>query len=149
MSKAVKNLSTLVGNYETKLKAMKDELSKTFENEFKIIFGEIFTTYPNVKKISWAQYTPYFNDGDACIFSVNSIMVLDETVEGDDDDASDVSDGDWVDIDDGLDKKRYPLISKLNGVLQRSDDILLQMFGDHVSVVVTPEGMNVEEYQHD
>jgi len=32
----------------------------------------IFEEYPNIDSISWNQYTPYFNDGDPCEFSVNT-----------------------------------------------------------------------------
>lgn len=31
---------------------------------------EFFTDNPQVKAIQWAQYTPGFNDGDPCVFSV-------------------------------------------------------------------------------
>lgn len=29
--------------------------------------------FPQIKSVSWAQYTPYFNDGDECIFGVNEL----------------------------------------------------------------------------
>lgn len=34
-------------------------------------------------------------------------------------------------------------------VLEASTDILLEMFGDHVQVIVTPAGIDVSEYEHD
>lgn len=30
--------------------------------------------YPQLKSVSWTQYTPYFNDGDECIFSVHGLQ---------------------------------------------------------------------------
>jgi hypothetical protein len=32
--------------------------------------------FPAVQKIYWTQYTPYFNDGEACYFRVNSVHAL-------------------------------------------------------------------------
>ena len=144
MSDALKSLGDLVTDYDTKIKAMKEELSKTFQNEFKVIFAEIFATYPNVKKVSWTQYTPYFNDGDACVFSVHGVMVADDTIDEEED-----SIYDWVEVDYGEGSKKYPLIKQFSDVLQRSDDILLQMFGDHTQVTVTPNGIDADEYSHD
>ena len=31
---------------------------------------------PALKAIRWNQYTPYFNDGDPCTFSVGEVMFL-------------------------------------------------------------------------
>lgn len=38
---------------------------------------------PGVKALIWDQYTPYFNDGDPCEFSVNEVRVI---LAGDSDD---------------------------------------------------------------
>lgn len=48
------------------------------ENGQKMIldgFRNFFAKYPMVEKVSWTQYTPYFNDGDACVFGVNEPQV--------------------------------------------------------------------------
>ena len=37
---------------------------------------------PEVESVSWTQYTPYFNDGDACEFSVNEVHYV---LDGDED----------------------------------------------------------------
>ncbi len=33
----------------------------------------LFEEYPFLGAIAWAQYTPYFNDGDPCVFSTGEI----------------------------------------------------------------------------
>lgn len=33
---------------------------------------ELFQRIPEIEEFSWTQYTPYFNDGDECIFGVGS-----------------------------------------------------------------------------
>lgn len=32
---------------------------------------DIFESIPEVSSFSWTQYSPYFNDGDECVFGVN------------------------------------------------------------------------------
>jgi hypothetical protein len=50
-----------------------DKLEKQAEKESsKLIskgFKEIFKKHPELKSFSWTQYTPYFNDGDECVFN--------------------------------------------------------------------------------
>ena len=77
--------------FEEKRKALVAEL----QQEFPIMFKDIFATSPKLKSYSWTQYTPYFNDGDTCEFSAH---VDDGDVNGvsrvshydDDDDAEDI-----------------------------------------------------------
>lgn len=33
----------------------------------------IFEKYPELQSVSWTQYTPYFNDGDACTFGIGLV----------------------------------------------------------------------------
>jgi hypothetical protein len=53
--------------FEEKKKAMLAEIQK----EFPTMFVDLFKQAPNLKSFGWTQYTPYFNDGDTCEFSVN------------------------------------------------------------------------------
>lgn len=34
--------------------------------------GDIFEKYPFLGGVTWTQYTPYFNDGDACVFTAHT-----------------------------------------------------------------------------
>jgi hypothetical protein len=53
--------------FEEKKKAMLAEIQK----EFPVMFVDLFKQAPNLKSFGWPQYTPYFNDGDTCEFSVH------------------------------------------------------------------------------
>ena len=54
------------------LKSRYDKMVKGFkEEDFKGWFTEFFALYPMVTTIRWTQFTPYFNDGEPCVFSVN------------------------------------------------------------------------------
>lgn len=40
------------------------------EKFFKEAVKEIFKEFPKLKSFSWEEYTPHWNDGDECVFSV-------------------------------------------------------------------------------
>ena len=49
-------------------------------------FKVFFDTCPEVEEIAWSQYAPYFNDGDACEFSVNAPCFHAKVVDTDSED---------------------------------------------------------------
>ncbi|MFJ6010194.1 hypothetical protein ACIQHZ_31405 [Streptomyces halstedii] len=131
---------------------------------------------PTIVEFGWTQYTPYFNDGDTCDFSVNALWVMTtEDVEwsesGDFDhylleveyDHRSLGkvkkhwEGEWPDrelvIDgyEGPDEDRYNRCQDLDGALQSGafETVLLDTFGDHAMVTVRKNGIEVEQYSHD
>lgn len=85
--------------FEEKRKALVAEL----QQEFPVMFTDIFATAPRLKSISWRQYTPYFNDGDSCEFSAN-VSDLDVNGYGDYNEPED-DDQEFVDINPKIYKK--------------------------------------------
>jgi hypothetical protein len=53
--------------FEEKKKILIDELQK----EFPLLFTDSFKQAPKLKSFGWPQYTPFFNDGEPCKFSVD------------------------------------------------------------------------------
>lgn len=56
------------------------EAQKKIQNETQVIIGELFKEFfekhgEKVYAIHWTQYTPWFNDGEACEFSVNDFCL--------------------------------------------------------------------------
>lgn len=51
------------------------------ETLFKDFFKEIFETTPEIKAVHWQQYIPGFNDGEPCLFSINTVDVLIDGIE--------------------------------------------------------------------
>lgn len=115
-----------------------------------------------IKGLIWAQYTPYFNDGDECVFSVHSVNLI----TGDPAEAEYYGDGccemwsDWEDTQKyyaeelaaaGVTKEQYEAARDLAGKLESAayEDVLRQAFGDHVVVKVTADGVEVDHYDHD
>lgn len=49
---------------QEKLNKLKNEIKENLQLKLK----ELQTQHPFIESISWQQYTPYFNDGDPCVF---------------------------------------------------------------------------------
>lgn len=134
-----------------KMAKMKEELKALGERLFQEGSQEIFTKYPEVKSFSWTQYTPYFNDGDECIFGVNDYFTVelhDGTILEDVYDSSywrekKIKEGQELELEDLL---AVELSALLRGV---DDDTMKSLFGDHVRVKITKEGIETEEYEHE
>lgn len=45
----------------------------------KAAFADFFDAHPEATAIVWTQYTPHFNDGDACTFGVNDFELKVDT----------------------------------------------------------------------
>ena len=65
------------------LNAKRAELLKEIQKDFPDILKPIFEGSDKIQSFGWSQYTPYFNDGDECVFSsnVDYPFVNDEYVE--------------------------------------------------------------------
>lgn len=129
---------------------------------FKEVVVEFFESNPGLTAIVWAQYVPYFNDGDACEFTVSGPVFTNASAdqlpnvshygeyEGSDEDDVLVLQGYNVRNKqyDGINSQSVQSMENLiySGVLC---DILQDLFGEHSIVVATREGFDVSEYDHD
>lgn len=52
-------------------KQQKKQFQEVIKIEFRKALDKFFEKYPTIEGITWTQYTPYFNDGDECTFSVH------------------------------------------------------------------------------
>ncbi|MFO0578681.1 MAG: hypothetical protein U1A78_32160 [Polyangia bacterium] len=113
----------------------------------KVALREFFTRFPAVRAIRWQQYTPYFNDGDACTFSVHTprVRLDDESTEGDYEDGFLTS---WCLRH--RDTELQKAFSELSDLLQSDalEAVLEAVFGDHVEVTATPDKLEAEGYDH-
>ncbi len=104
--------------------------------------------HPDIKAIGWTQYTPYFNDGDPCVFGINELYVS-ATDERDEEVGGEGWFYLWGTPEKGLSEQSWADLIELKKALEGSEDELEAAFGDHVRVIVTPTGVDVEEYEHD
>lgn len=134
-----------------KLMDLKAEYDKTLseqgEQALKEAFKEFFTKHPQVGTISWTQYTPYFNDGDACYFSRHELEIDEEDDEDyDDDDGEEGEEQEEVAAEPVEDATLWDDLMKLEDI---PDDVYESVFGDHARIVATPDQFEVTEYDHD
>lgn len=154
----------------TKLNNAKKEFEAEVKAKGKTIIREavteFFNAFPEVESIRWAQYTPYFNDGEACYFGVNDITIKLKGVDegGDYDDGYEYSVGfdlksDWgrkeakasglsedqITRRNEIDKGHRELSKAINGL----EDALEYVLGDHVQVTITSTEITVDDYEHD
>lgn len=208
-------------NLKTQLNALKEVMQENSKVLMKEAFREFFEKYDVVDNIFWTQYTPYFNDGESCEFSVGDVYLILK----DDEDACEYEGSTLTNKDDigslkktiaaieawekdpmaaaqkyqqecikkygrdpfatssysgsTLDQmkkwkphygtkedhvrqlataeefgKLYPNLksdfkeiqSMVSGI---DEDLMEAMFGDHVKVVVSATGIEIEEHQHD
>ena len=165
-----------------KLIADQAALHRAFQTKaqalFKTVTREFFDKNPAVTMIVWNQYTPYFNDGEECVFNVHepnfTNCPLDEKddinkwgeYDGDNEEVWCIANPSWIMSSPSkyYDKEKASLNSlaeakqididsmeKFNSMMQspEMEDVFRAMFGDHVTVIATREGFDVEELEHD
>ena len=157
------------------------ELRKQFQEKARGLFNRVvadfFEMNPAINLIQWVQIVPYFNDGEACEFSVHEPYFSNATV----DDLDEISsygeyDGDNPDIwsesnfswaiknrdreyykkaaeavdAGGINVESCDFFSKM---IQNSEfeDVMRDMFGEHARIQITREtGIDCQEYtNHD
>jgi hypothetical protein len=112
-------------------------------------FRAVFEKFPELGLFGWRQYTPHFNDGDACVFGVHGAIAAP---------AAALDDGEldeWYDHEfygnetKGLSKECHAALREIWDQLEGNEELLESMFGDHAEVRVTKDEVSVEECSHD
>lgn len=119
------------------------------EKLIKKTLKEFFNENKEVEKIKWRQYTPYFNDGDECVFHVDEVFVRLKK-EPKESNHGDYEDGflDSYDFKD-TNKKLSNAIKDLYKLFENVEDIMKVVFGDHAEITATENKIVTKSYQHD
>lgn len=133
------------------MKRLRDEARKKVKDFFIKGMNKIFEMYPEVKSVSWRQYTDYFNDGEECKFrvynddfSVNGYSDYDDEGE---DNTINVLHYDWEKGRKYTYHKGEEIKNAISGFLEQLDeDDYRTMFGDHVKIIVRKNEVTTEEY---
>lgn len=115
----------------------------------KDFFLEAFKKLPaNFEAVRWAQYTPHFNDGEACEFSVHETYFK---LTDADDNAGDNWQSAWgLRYDKQITDEIEEILGQLHTDMQEIEDVLKTAFGDGYQITITSAGeIEVEEYSHD
>ena len=139
-------------------------------------FKEFFDVNPGITAVIWSQYTPYFNDGEPCVFRRQDPSFTNAS----EDEMKNVTT--WGEYD-GEDKSVWACEGSISRVLSghhewhkelaeqilnaggvdvascevienvfassEMEDIFETLFGDHVKVTATRKGFDIDEYDHD
>lgn len=145
-------------------KAELDRIIKEFgEQAIKEYLREFWDQNPSILSLRWHQYTPYFNDGDLCVFRVGDVSFRFSDTPEDGGDYEDGYEDVWSyrysrfgDINDYDARKaaaesrpEYVAAEKLNSIWQNNEMTMLSVFGDHVQVTADREKIEVEDYDHE
>jgi hypothetical protein len=160
------DLSTIIQTMQAAREQMKAHGQTALGQAFKVFFDAC----PEVQGIVWAQYAPYFNDGDACVFRVREpqIVPYPSKVASDLAEAIELDPGDdEVDLDDvsvyescmlsayGLEREDNEQEARVRVEWSKiepafaEEDLFQQVFGDDCKVIATRDGFKVTEHEHD
>ncbi len=127
---------------------------------------------PYITAFGWRQATPYFNDGEPCVFGAYGLWVrtADDLAPANNDEDDD-EDGDnryligysthpslggqegWGDSAhySGTREVEWRRCQALSKAIEggQFDDVLLDLFGDHAAITVRRTGIEIEFYEHD
>jgi hypothetical protein len=57
-----------------RMHAAQEEARAMVRDVFKQGATALFEAHPALESFGWTQYTPYFNDGDECVFGARSVL---------------------------------------------------------------------------
>ncbi len=113
------------------------KLQKSASKEFEAECVALLAEYPMFESFGWTAYTPYFNDGDPCTFSINADepYINNEQI------------CDWDSKDKNY-KKADKLASKVAELVYGVDRDIIENIGEG-KFTVTSKGLSVDDYRHD
>jgi hypothetical protein len=85
----LKQITDAISAHQATLQAQAEAFQASVQEKFKSVVEAFFNEAPTVAAVTWTQYTPYFNDGEECVFSVNTLyFVREEDLFSEDEDES-------------------------------------------------------------
>lgn len=161
----IKEKFEIIREKQKEIKKLKKEILDSSVKIFTDLTKIIFEKYPKVKSFGWNQYTPYFNDGETCFFSVNTDWIYINGYPADESvwiNKTKIKNfGTWnqklkkyegrtevlnLNYDEDLSKATDEIREFLNNF---DEDFFMSQFGDHAEVKITSEGISIDELEHD
>lgn len=149
------------------VQAAREQLKANSREAVQEVLAEFFASAKDVESIRWKQYTPYFNDGDPCVFGLHGVEAkLTEAARiaaglegGEGDYGSDEFHDEYTLRPHKADKwgperaGNEVVADELKGLekqLYGLKEVLEEAFGDHAEVTINRTGeSSVESYEHD
>lgn len=152
MTKKNRKLDTVIKTEIIKTRALA-KAKKVIEDVERLEkdFAAFFAACPEVESLSWTQYTPHFNDGDACVFSVHELREHGQRYDDSSDWAQLFGSSRWNRETKAYDDTpgKYS-VSILPDPRSYDEDLMLELFGDHAVVTAHRDGtFSTDYYSHD
>jgi hypothetical protein len=142
--------------------SMKKKLSEEVRTKLHSAFAPVFQKYPEIQAFGALAFTPYFNDGDVCEYSVHGLEVyISPVIEDGEGNPLDFEDEEYEDEEENLiepyegqslhhiDKKYKEDLKPLFDLFNAIPDEIMNAAFDEGFIKITREGIEVEEYDHD
>lgn len=128
-------MSAKLQELRQRMATLKKEMVEESRTAFDDAARDLFAKYPDMDRFSWRQYTPYFNDGDECVFQVHE--------------EADINGKNRYDED--INPKLGPAYKDIADLLNAMDSESMQLvFGDHSEITMSRDGnIKTGDYQHD
>lgn len=139
-------------NYLEALTKAKEALKLVTKEDFRQVFQGFFEKHPEIEAASFCCYTPSFNDGDPCTFTVSGCQVKPAGLTEDQIEETNRSDGfvDYYEFDDLVAEHLQEALKQdmkgLEEFLESSELLIEKLFGDGTRVILTREGVETESY---
>lgn len=130
----IKVFSDSLQAFQEKIADLRKEFQSLFQEQVKVLFGAV----PDLEGIAIIQYTPYFNDGDTCEFSVSSVSFYNEDFDEDN-----------YESDFSSPPEQKILKDSLKSFIYNNEELMKSLYGDHAKVIITREETKVEIYDHE
>ena len=106
----------------------------------------LFKEYPQLQTICWYSYTPYFNDGDPCEYTLNGAWYTTLTIKQIEEDGKLVN----QDFDDGEEVGgRSAHMVEFDKILHENSDVVEIAYGTYSKVFITRNGTTILEYDYE
>lgn len=151
-------MNTTLKNLIAKQEQVRKEMQEHGKTALKEAFKTFFDENPTCEAVRWRQYTPYFNDGEACTFSIREAYVRMEGINLDNGDYNDSFDnyssyyadkGEYDDLSQEQIAAWRKAGDEADELVGCDKDLFQMTFGDHVKVTATRDGFEIDEYDHD
>jgi len=145
-----------IDEYLARKKELETLLKKEGKSAIMDFFGTFMEKNPEIKAIRWMQYTPYFNDGDACVFGLGDPYYLTRVPTSEE--LENNPDGEWEPDDESGWLTSYHKSMKKMAAFEKKfselEDMFESVFGDHKDICVykTEKGtikVQVMDFEHD
>lgn len=143
-------LNSIVSGQELLRQQMRAVAQSQIKPAIQTAVLSLLAQVPEIEAVAWRQFTPGFNDGEPCEFTIRALDVkwVEYDPEQEDGDFEDGFESDWSYGSRGksLRTPAKDLLNKFESIIHNLHDLLEFPFGNGSRVICSKDGITVEEY---